>query len=225
MAAWKNTLVYAVGTTGALVVFPFFMAVLVNQKLYGMQVYRAIYYLPVVISLVIIAIAFKMIYVRNGILNYVLDLIGLARLETSWLANRRTALPALMTVTVWHMAGYYMMIYYAGLKGVPSELYDAAKVDGASGWQCTRYVTLPCIRPYVTVVAVVALIGSLKIFAEVYVMTQGGPAGGTEVLNYLMYTSAFEYLQLGYSATMAIVLLLITLLLSMLTMRVLERRV
>jgi putative chitobiose transport system permease protein len=225
LTALRHTLLYSVGTVGAFIVIPFFMAILVNQKLSGMRVYRAIYYLPVVISVVIIAIAFEMVYVRDGLLNYLLRIVGLARLQTSWLADRQTALPALMVVTIWRMAGYYMMIYYAGLKAIPAELYDAAKVDGASNWQCTRYITWPCIRPFITVVAVVSLINSLKIFAEVYVMTRGGPAGATDVLNYHMYITSFDYLEMGYAAAMAVILLLVTLALSMFTMRIFERKV
>jgi putative chitobiose transport system permease protein len=223
--AIKNTVIYAVGVVFGLVTFPMFLAILTNSNVRGTAAFRAMYYIPTITSMVIIGITFTMLYNKYGLLNYGLSLVGLSNFQPAWLANPRLALPAIMFVTVWHSAGYYMMIYYTGLKGLSLELYEAAMIDGATRWQCIRYLTIPLMRPYVTLVTVIAMIGAMKVFVEVYIMTHGGPAGATQVVNLYIYDTAFTFLKMGYAAAIGVVLLVIILVLSMATMGVLERSV
>jgi len=222
--ALKHSLYYTLGVVPGLIIFPFLLALLINQKLPGIHVFRVMYYIPYITSMVIVGIAWRMVYNKYGILNYVLVSLGLFGDPPSWLTNTSTALPALMVVTVWQASGWYMVVYWAGLKTVPRELTEAALIDGASPWQATRYVTFPMLLPYVTLNTVVALIGSMRVFVEVFVMTRGGPAGATDTLNLQLYVRAFRDLRFGYSAAIGVVLLVITLILSIATLRVLERR-
>lgn len=223
--AAKNTVIFAVGVVFGLVTFPMFLAILTNSNVRGTAAFRAMYYIPTITSMVIVGITFTMLYNQRGLLNYGLSLVGLSNFRPAWLANPRLALPAIMFVTVWHTAGYYMMIYYTGLKGLSPEVYEAAMIDGATRWQCIRYLTIPLMRPYITLVTVIAIIGAMKVFVEVYIMTEGGPAGATKVLNLYIYYTAFTFTKMGYAAAMGVVLLVVILALSMATMGVLERNV
>lgn len=223
--ALKNTVTYAVIVVFGLVTFPLFLAILTNSRVQGTAAFRAMYYVPSITSMVIVGITFTMLYNQRGLLNYGLSLVGLSNFQPAWLANPDLALLAIMFVTIWHAAGYYMMIYFTGLKGLPSEVYEAALIDGATRWQCIRYLTIPLMRPYVTLVTVTAIIAAMKVFVEVKVMTGGGPAGATQVMNLYTYDNAFAYLKMGYAAAIGVILLLFILALSMLSLRILERNV
>jgi putative chitobiose transport system permease protein len=129
-----------------------------------------------------------------------------------------------MAVTIWTGLGYYMVIYLAGLQSIPRHLYEAAEVEGVSKWQQTIHITIPLLKPSIAIVAVMSSIAAMKVFEEVYVMTQGGPLDATKTLVYFIYQSAFEEFEMGYASAAGVVLFLLTLGLSMINLFVLRKR-
>lgn len=221
-AALRNTLTYLAVVVPVLVVAPIFLALLVRRALPGLAFFRAALYLPVVTSLVISALVWKWIYEERGLLNHFLLSTGLASQPVAFLTDPANALFAVMAVTAWSGMGYYMVIYLAGLQAIPGQMYEVAELEGVSRWQQTLYITIPMLRPQIAVVAVMSSIGAMKVFEEVYVMTQGGPLDSTKTLVYLLYESAFVDFEMGYAAAMGVVLFAITLALSLLHLRLLR---
>jgi putative chitobiose transport system permease protein len=226
---WKtlqNTLLYILVVVPILVIVPLGLAILVNQKLKGIYGFRAIYYIPVIISMVVAGIAWKWLYSETGFLNqslqYFLSLIlpasNVPRIP--WLTSPNLALFSVMIVTIWKGLGYYMVIYLAGLQSIPQELYEAASLDGSQGWQQHWDITLPLMKPYLVLVAVISAISATKVFEEVYIMTQGGPVNSSKTLVYYIYEKAFQSLEIGYACTIGLILFLIVLGLSILRLTV-----
>ncbi len=213
-----NTFIFLFGVMPAMVVLPIGMAVLLNEKLRGIAIYRSLIYLPVVVSMVVVGIAWKWLYMTDGgLINYFFSLVGLPKV--SWLVNPDIALVSVMIVVVWKGLAYYMMMYLAHLQSVSKELYEAADMDGANFWQRHRHITLPHLKPTMVMVAIISTIGSLKVFTEIYVMTRGGPMGSTKTLVYYIYEQAFEYLNLGTATAAGLVLMLVLLVLSLIQLR------
>lgn len=215
--ALKNTFVFLLGAVPSMMILPIFLALLVNGKLKGMAVFRSLIYIPVVISMVVVGIAWRWLYADDGLINWFLSLFHLPKV--GWLVDPDIALYAVMIVVVWKGMAYYMMMYLAHLQSLSQDLYEAAEIDGANLWQKHLNVTLPHLRPTMVMVAIIATIGSLKIFTEIYVMTRGGPVGATKTLVYYIYERAFENLDLGIASAAGIVLMLILLLFSVLEMK------
>ncbi|MDF5717402.1 MAG: sugar ABC transporter permease [Rhizonema sp. NSF051] len=214
---WKtlgNTLLYLVGVVPILVIVPLALAILVNQKLRGMYWFRAAYYTPVVISIVVAGIAWKWLYAENGLLNQLLK--GIFPEGISWLTSPRFALISVMAVTVWKGLGYYMVIYLAGLQSIPGDVYEAAAIDGSDGIRKHWDITVPLMQPYLALVSVVSAIAATKVFEEVYIMTQGGPLNSSKTIVYYLYEQAFNNLEISYACTIGLVLFLIILSLSIL---------
>jgi putative chitobiose transport system permease protein len=212
-----TTFLYLVGVVPPIVLGSLALAVLVNRRLPGIHWLRAAYYTPVLVSLVVAAIAFRWLYAENGLINgWLATLLGPAFSPIGFLTTPALALPSVMLVTFWKGLGYYMVIFLAGLQGIPAELYEAAALDGCEGWSRHRHVTLPLLWPYVTLVAVISALGATKIFDEVFLMTQGGPADSTRTLVYYVYDQAFGELEISYACTVGLALFLIVLLLSLL---------
>lgn len=215
---WKtliNTLVYLIGVVPLLVFLPLGLAILVNQKLRGIHWFRLAYYTPVIISIVVAGIAWRWLYAENGLFNQLLRLIGLTQ-PIPWLTSPNLAIFSVMAVTVWKGLGYYMVIYLAGLQGIPGELYEAAALDGSEGWGKHWDITLPLMRPYLSLVAVISAISAMKVFEEVYIMTQGGPLDSSKTIVYYVYEQAFQNLEVSYACTIGLVLFLLIFLLSVL---------
>lgn len=215
--ALQNTFVFLFGAVPAMVVLPIFLALLVNGKLKGITLLRSLIYIPVVISMVVVGIAWRWLYADDGLINWFLSLFHLPKV--GWLVNPDIALYSVMIVVVWKGLAYYMMMYLAHLQSLSQELYEAAEIDGASLWQKHLNVTLPHLRPTMVMVGIISTIGSLKVFTEIYVMTRGGPVGATKTLVYYIYERAFENLDLGIASAAGIVLMLILLAFSILEMR------
>ncbi len=208
----RNTLLYLICVVPIMVVLPLALAILVNQKLRGIQWFRAAYYVPVVISMVVAGISWKWLYEGKGLLNQILSLVGLP--AVGWLTDPNLALFSVMAVTIWKGLGYYMVIYLAGLQAIPPELYEAAAIDGSDGW-CKHWdITLPLMRPYLLLVAVISAIAATKVFEEVYIMTQGGPRNASKTIVYYLYEQAFDELRYSYACTIGLVMFLAILLLS-----------
>jgi putative chitobiose transport system permease protein len=193
----------------------FTLAVLVNQPLRGVKLFRAVYYIPVVTSMVVAGIAWKWLYHDDGLLNAFLSWFGVGPVH--WLTQPETALPAVMWVTIWKGLGYYMVIFLAGLQAIPRELHEACEVDGATGFRKVIHLILPLMRPYLAVVIVVSSIAAWKVFDELYIMTPGGgPMRSCETLATYIYYQAFKtgYYRFGYASAMALVLMVIILIFS-----------
>lgn len=214
-----NSFCYLIGVVPVLVMAPLALAILVNQKLRGMAFFRMAYYTPVIISMVVAGIAWKALYANDGILNQLLKIIGFSE-GIPWLTSPQLALWSVMVVTIWKGLGYYMVIYLAGLQGIPAELYEAAAIDGSDGWQKHWDITLPLMRPYLLLVAVISSISAMKVFEEVYIMTQGGPLNHSKTVVYYVYERAFQDLEINYASAIGLVLFIFILILSLINLRI-----
>lgn len=215
---WKtlvNTIIYLVGVVPVLVTIPLGLAILVNRALPGIRWFRAAYYTPVVISMVVAGIAWRWLYAETGLLNQLLQWLGLSESGLPWLTSPNFALYSVMAVTIWKGLGYYMVIYLAGLQSIPAELYEAGAIDGSDGWQKHWDITIPLMRPYLFLVAVISAIASTKVFEEVYIMTKGQPLNSSKTIVYYVYEHAFEDLEISYACTIGLVVFLVILSLSM----------
>ncbi len=210
-----TTLIYLFGVVPPIVIGALTLAVLVNRILPGVHILRAAFYTPVLVSIVVAAIAFRWLYAENGLINgWLSALFGQGFVPIDFLTNPLLALPSVMLVTLWKGLGYYMVIFLGGLQGIPKELYEAAELDGSEGWRKHVDITLPLLRPYVTLVAVISAIAATKVFEEVFLMTQGGPADSTRTLVYYVYDQAFAELEISYACTVGLALFLLVLLLT-----------
>lgn len=216
-----NTFMYLVFAVPFLVTFPLFLAILINQKIRGITLYKILLYLPVIVSIVVAAIAFKWLYAGQGILNYLLSQINIPPI--GWLVDTNWALFAVAVVTIWKGIGYYMMIYLASLMSVPQELYEACDIDGANFLTKHLTVTIPHIMPTIALVSTISTISAMKVFAEIYVMTKGGPLNSTKTIVYYIYERAFENLDLGYASALAVVLLVIVMIFSLINIFCFEK--
>ncbi len=199
-------------------------ALLVNSKLARFPgLYRSIFFMPVVTTLVAVAIVWRYLYhPQYGLLNWVLGGVGLPAVD--WLGDPHWAMFAIIVLAVWKNFGYNMLIFVAGLQSIPEELYEAAHLDGAGGWARFRHITLPSLGPTFLFVGVMTMIGNFQLFAEPYVMTQGGPMGSTRTVVLLMYEEGFRWWRMGMGAAVAFVLFLIMLAGTMIQMRLQRER-
>ena len=207
-----NTFIYLIVAVPILAIVPLFLAILLNRQIRGLTTYKILIYLPVIVSIVVAAIAFKWLYADEGILNFIVTSFGLEKI--GWLTDPKWALYSVIIVTIWKGIGYYMMIYLAALMSVPKELYEACEIDGAGFFTKHLTVTIPHIMPTIALVTTISAISAMKVFAEIYVMTKGGPLNSSKTIVYYIYERAFENLDLGFASAMAVVLLVIVLLLS-----------
>jgi len=213
------TIKYAVIALPLGLVVSYIIAVLLNQKIRGINVWRTIYFIPSVIAGVAVALLWSRIFdPKFGILNPFLERFGIN--GPGWLSDPQWAVSALVIMSLWSVGGN-VIIYLAGLQGVPTDLYDAAKVDGASTWQRFRYVTLPMTTPVIFYNLILGLIGTFQYFTEVYVLTNGtgAPARATLFYNLYLYQNAFRYFHMGYASTLAWVLFIIVLGITLLIFR------
>lgn len=216
-----NTIIYLVAAVPVLAIIPLFLAILINQKIRGITVYKILIYLPVIVSIVVAAIAFKWLYAEQGILNYILNVFHINSI--GWLTDPKYAIYSVIIVTIWKGIGYYMMIYLAALMSVPKELYEACDIDGAGFLRKHLTVTVPHIMPTIALVTTISSISAMKIFAEIYVMTKGGPLNSTKTIVYYIYEKAFENLDLGYASAMSVILLIIVMIFSLINIFCFER--
>ena len=217
---WKvllNTAYYAGGTVPLVVVLSLALALALNGPVRGRVVFRTLYFMPVVSSTVAVAMVWRWIYAPFGVLNALLTRLGLP--PVPWLVSPTWAMPAVIGMSVWQNLGYSMVVFLAGLQGIPRHLYDAAAVDGATGWRRFWHITLPLLSPTTFFVLVMALISSFQVFGQVYMLTAGGPAYATSTIVYYIYEKAFLSLHMGYASALAWVLLAIIFVLTLAQMR------
>lgn len=216
-----NTFIYLIVAVPILAIIPLFLAILINQKIRGITLYKILIYLPVIVSIVVAAIAFKWIYAEQGVLNYLLSVFHIPAI--GWLTNPKYAIYSVILLTIWKGIGYYMMIYLAALMSVPKDLYEACDIDGAGFLRKHLTVTVPHIMPTIALVTTISSISAMKIFAEIYVMTKGGPLNSTKTIVYYIYEKAFENLDLGYASAMSVVLLAVVMVFSLINICCFER--
>lgn len=216
-----NTFMYLIIAVPFLVIFPLFLAILINQKIRGVTLYKILLYLPVIVSIVVAAIAFKWLYSTQGILNYILSVFHIDSI--GWLTDTKWALFSVAIVTIWKGIGYYMMIYLSSLMSVPQDLYEACDIDGANFLHKHLTVTIPHIMPTIALVSTISTISAMKVFAEIYVMTKGGPLNSSKTIVYYIYERAFENLDLGYASALAVILLIVVMIFSLINILCFEK--
>ncbi|MEV6494852.1 sugar ABC transporter permease, partial [Actinoplanes sp. NPDC051633] len=188
------------------------VALLLNQPLWGRSVLRTLFFLPVVTPFVVAAIVWKWLYNGDfGPINYYLIKTHLITEPLLWLSDKNLAMPAVVLMSVWTSVGFSMVVYLAALQGVPAELYESARIDGAGAWARFRYVTLPMLAPSTLFLMVMGIIGSFQVFTQIYIMTSGGPVNRTSTMVYYIYESAFKFYEMGYASTLAYALFLLLL--------------
>jgi multiple sugar transport system permease protein len=198
-ALW-NTVYFTVVSVPLTMLAGLVVALLLNQQIRARALFRTAYYLPVVTPLVVAAIIWKWVYNGDyGLLNYYLLKTGAIHDEILWLSDPNLAMPSVIVMTVCKNLGFAMVIYLAGLQSIPQEYYDAAKVDGAGAWQRLRHVTLPGLSTTTFFLLVISVIGAMQVFQQIYIMTNGGPAGATRTAIYLLYQTAFKFYDMGYA--------------------------
>jgi multiple sugar transport system permease protein len=204
-----NSFYFVIGTIPPQTGIALFMAMALNQKIRGLSFYRVAYFMPVVTSMVAVAMVWQWLYQPEfGVINSFLRMFGIA--GPQWLFSDTWAMPSVIIVGVWKNVGYSIVIFLAALQGVPEELYDAAKIDGANAWSRFTQVAIPMISPAIFFVIVMSIIGSfINTFDAIYILTQGGPANATMVIVYYLYQNAFQFYQMGYAAAIAYVLFVI----------------
>lgn len=219
-ALW-NSWIYLIGVVPPLVILPLLLAILVNMPFRGMSIFRAAYYLPVIVPIVVVGLTWKWLYAENGLVNYVAQALfpWLLKHPLPWLSLPETALGAVMVVTIWKGLGYYMVIYLAGLQGIPRDIYESAEIDGARSFQQHLYLTLPLMWPQMALVAIISAINAMKVFAEIWVLTKGGPLDASTTMVYYLYQQAFENLNMGYASALGLALFAMTLGFSLLNQR------
>jgi ABC-type sugar transport system permease subunit len=219
--AFKQTLVFVLLKTPLQIIISLGLAMLINRRLLAIGLFRSAPLMAVVMPMSIAAVLWRMMYhPSNGIFNSLLATLGLP--PQGFLVNVHQAMASLVALAIWKDAGFYMIIYLAGLQGIPEEYYDAAKVDGASPWGEFRHITLPLLRRTTALVLILTTVFSFNVFIPVYIMTQGGPASATEVIVYYMYKMAFQFYRMGYANAIAIITLIIVLVISALQLRILR---
>lgn len=217
-----NTFVFAIATVALSVVVGLAVALLVNQGLRGIVVFRSIFLLPFVTITVALSLVWKWLYLPDvGLINTALGWVGID--GPNWLTSRTWAMPALILMSVWKGFGYNMVLFLAGLQNVPEQLYDAAKVDGAGPWRRFRDVTLPMLSPTTFFVVVISIIGSFQVFDQALVMTAGGPGKATTTLVLYIYQQGFQSFHMGYAAAIAWALFAIVFVFTLFQFRVQRR--
>jgi multiple sugar transport system permease protein len=246
---WKalvNTFYYSFITVPVGILISLALAMLLNSKIKGIQIYRTIYFMPVMTSVVASAFIWQWIFQsQNGILNYLFGIVGIKPLAwlnepkgvftvifesfdvqiPKWLGGPSVTLVAISIMTIWKNTGYYMIIFLAGLQNIPKTLYEAAQIDGASKFKSFFAITLPILSPTTYFVLIMSVIVSFQVFEQVAVTTQGGPLNSSLVLVYFIYQKAFKFLEVGYASSAAYILFTIVLLLTFFQVKLLGKRV
>lgn len=221
----RNSFIYLT-VTPILIGLSISLAIVVNRKIGGVPIFRTLYYIPAITSVIAVGMIFEFVFEEpGGLINGLLLALGLIDQPINFLTHPDSTLISIMLVTIWRGVGFYMVIFLAALQNVPEELYEAAAIDGANKVQQHWYITLPGIRPTIIFVAIISSISALKVFEEIFVMTNGsgGLLDSALTLMFYLYRQGFVFVQLGYASAIAVVFTLITLVFSIINLRFLER--
>lgn len=222
--AFVNSFLFLLGMIPLAVAAPLLLAVLVNQRIPGIQAFRLAIVMPVVVSMVAVAVTWKYVLDAEGVLSWIVTSLGITDDPTAWLLSTDWALPCLIVIEGWKSMGIYMMIYLAGLQAIPADLYEAAQIDGAGVWHRLVKITVPLMIPYVAVTSTMAMLDAMQVFTSVYVMTRGGPQDSTMTLGYYVWSKAFEDYEFGYASAIALVLWAIMVILAVLNYQLTKER-
>jgi multiple sugar transport system permease protein len=216
---WKslrNTAYFAVVVVPLQSGFALVLALLINARIRGINVYRTVYFLPVVTSIVVVSIVWTFMYQRDGLVNHMLQTISFNLVQgTDWLSNPSTAMPAIIFMSIWQAVGFHMIIWLAGLQTIPGELYEAAELDGVSPWQRFWYVTWPGLRATRTFILVTITIAALSLFAQIRIMTNGGPLDATSTVVFQAVRAGYQQQQTAYASAISLVFFVLVLTISL----------
>lgn len=223
LIALKNTFFFVIGTIPFTIGIALVLAILLNnKKLKGREFFKAGFFLPSVISLVVISMMWIYMYSSSGLFNTILRSLGFKVESISWLASTETALPAIMFMDVWAAFGYYVILIYAGLQSIPDSLYEAAKIDGATPTQMAFKITLPMLKPTLFFVIAINTIRSFQIFSEIYTMTGGGPRNSTQTIVHYLYEVSFRKFDMGYGSAIAYILFVLVMIVTLIQKKALR---
>lgn len=211
--AMMNSIVFVV-IVPVIQILSILLALLVNKKMWGISLFRTLFYIPVITSMVAVSIMWGFLFDPNGVINTALLNAGIISSPLGFLSDGKTAMLCIMFVTIWQGLGYYMMLYLAGLQSIPKELVEAATVDGANKWYALIKIIMPLLKPYIWFCTLNSVISAISVFDVVFVLTQGGPDNATMVINYYSYYKAFTDFEFGYAAAIGAIQAIITTLLS-----------
>ncbi len=221
LKVFKNTIVFTLVVVPLQLVTTFFLAVALNQKIRGVRFFRGAYFLPTIASMVSISIVWQWLFNTDfGIINYVIKLLGGS--AVNWLTNPKTSLWAIIIVSCWKGTGYHMMIFLAGLQSVPSTYYEAAELDGCTGFSRLIRIVLPLIKPTVLYSSITCVINSMQVFDQVMIITGGGPARSSSVMVQYLYENAFDYYKMGYASAIGWIMAIFIFVLSVIQFKAMD---
>ncbi len=221
--ALGNTLEFVGGYAVPMWILALSLALIFTQDFRGRGIYRTLYFVPIVLSETVISIVWRLIYHPQGIMNVLVAPIN-GGVNVPWLTDSSIAPIALIIVAIWRVFGYYMIIFITGLQNIPSEYYDAAKVDGGNRWQVFRFVTMPLLKPTTVFVVIITLLNGFQSFVYQFLITRGGPNDATTTLGYLIYEEAFPHLNMGRAAAISMVLFAMLIVLTFIQLYLLRQR-
>lgn len=222
--ALQNAFLFAL--VGGFMLFPVAIAIAwaLNQRIHGERSFRFVVFAPVVLSVAVVSLMWKFLYhPAMGLINPTLEGLGLGALTRTWLGDPATALPAVAFTTVWHGIGIWVILLSAGFERLPGDVLEAGRIDGAGEWRLFRSVMVPMLHDLLRILVVLWIIQSMQAFAFVFIMTNGGPFGSTDIVGTLMYRVAFERSEFGYAAAMGVVLVVIMLIVAQIVNKVMKR--
>jgi multiple sugar transport system permease protein len=223
--ALRNTLYFAVVVVPLQAGFALLLALLVNAKIRGVNIFRTLYFVPVVTSIVVVSILWRFMYQPDGLVNNLLQTLSFNVVQgTDWLNNPTAAMPAIMFMSIWQAVGFHMVIWLAGLQTIPEELYEAARMDGAGRWHSFRFVTWPGLRPTFVFVAVTITIAALGLFVQIDVMTQGGPLDSTTTIIFQAVQQGFRQQEVGYGSAISLIFFVLVLAVSLVQRRLTQEK-
>ena len=202
LVSLKNTFIFVIGTIPVTTAIALGLALLVNRNFVGRTIFRSAYFMPSVTSMIVVALVFTNLYSRGGYIYLLAEMLGFSPPPNGFLLSSSTALYAIMAMDVWMSVGYYMLLFLAGLKSIPVELYEAAEVNGAGAWQKFRYITLPLLKPVALFIIIINTIKSFQVFVEIFVMTRG--RYGTSTAVYFIYEAGLSHFEFGYASAAAV---------------------
>ncbi|MFH1701576.1 MAG: sugar ABC transporter permease [Candidatus Zixiibacteriota bacterium] len=220
----KNSFVFVIGTIPFTTIISLGLALLLNTQFRGRTFFRASYFMPSITSMVVIALIFSNLYARGGYIHLLAQLIGFDPPVNGFLLSQNTALASIMAMDIWMASGYYMLLFLGGLQTIPNELYEAARMSGASRWQQFRYITLPMLKPVTLFIIVINSIKSFQVFVEIFVMTKGGPLNSTFTGVYFVYETGLRQFNFGYASAAAYVLFAIIGIVSIIQFKTLQTK-
>lgn len=220
--ALKNSFIFVVGTIPFTTVIALVLALMLNDRFRGRTFFRAAYFMPSITAMVVIALIFSNLYARGGYIHLLAQMIGLNPPENGFLLSENTALFSIMAMDIWMASGYYMLLFLGGLQTIPTELYDSAKIAGASRWQQFRHITLPMLKPVTLFIIIINSIKSFQVFVEIFVMTKGGPLNSTFTGVYFVYETGLRQFDFGYASAAAYILFAIIAMVSLIQMKLLK---